>query len=678
MDGRADLAQQPDRGTIESAPELESIVGSTVGNYEVLDEIGRGGMGVVYLARQRGLERQVALKALHGATGLARRAGEALVKESRLAGSLSHANIVTVHEYLEEQGTPYIAMEYVPRGSLRPWMGCMSVAQLAGVLEDLLAGLAAVVPSGIVHRDLKPENVMVTADGHVKIADFGIAKATQQVGAIGVTSTPTGVTIGTPAYMAPEQALCQEVGPWTDLYSIGIIAYEHLVGQLPFHDAGTPMAMLLCHVRDPVRAAADVDARIDRALSDWVGRLLVKDPERRTQDPAVAWDELEEIVIGRLGAKWRRECRLSERQRPGAPPAAHDGSRFVSQKVTVERLSSTDPVFLTSPLPTALRTAEQPSVRRSERKGAAQTRRTRIATASLSAAALAAALGGFGIARAADSNSGDSAKRTVAGAVSASLPPGWSRVTTAAPVPAYEFSSPMIAQTSARAAPTATITVGMTNSASAALLPAGLIASGRATPRRETVTLRGRAFFRYLTPTLASPTGAAAVYTQPTTAGVLVAVCRLPAGASRSANRGCEQLLGTIAISDAHAVALAQSATYATSLAGIVRDFERERSASATRLANAPSAAAQASAARQLRQVNLNAAKSLRSQRPGASEASYNAALADAAERIASGYGEIASAAQGEHAARFKLGAGVVRAAWNSMRGTLTSFTASG
>jgi serine/threonine protein kinase len=256
MDGSADLAQHADLGTSGSVPAAASIVGTTVGNYEVLREIGRGGMGVVYLARQRGLERQVALKALHGATGLARGAGEALVKESRLAGSLSHANIVTVHEYLEEEGTPYIAMEYVPRGSLRPWMGSMSIAQLAGVLEDLLAGLAAVAPSGIVHRDLKPENVMVTADGHVKIADFGIAKATQQVG--GATSTPTGVTIGTPAYMAPEQALCEEVGPSTDLYSVGIMAYEHLVGHLPFHDAGTAMAMLLCHVRDPVgRAPAD-------------------------------------------------------------------------------------------------------------------------------------------------------------------------------------------------------------------------------------------------------------------------------------------------------------------------------------------------------------------------------------------------------------------------------------
>src|SRR5919112_1690198 len=151
----------------------------TVGRYEILREVGRGGMAMVYLARQTDLDRFVALKELGAFHASDPSFAQRFLRESRVAGSLSHPNIVTVHDYFDHDGTPYIAMEYVERGSLRPYVGAMSLAQIGGVLEGLLAGLAAAEGHGIVHRDLKPENLMVTADGRVKIADFGIAKATQ-------------------------------------------------------------------------------------------------------------------------------------------------------------------------------------------------------------------------------------------------------------------------------------------------------------------------------------------------------------------------------------------------------------------------------------------------------------------------------------------------------------------
>src|SRR5687768_11846995 len=133
----------------------------TVGRYELLREIGRGGMAKVYLARQPDLDRFVALKELAFEAddpSLARR----FLRESRLAGSLSHPNIVMVFDYFEHDGTPYIAMEYVERGSLRPYVQHLSLAQIGGVLEGLLAGLAHAEANEIVHRDLKPENLMVT------------------------------------------------------------------------------------------------------------------------------------------------------------------------------------------------------------------------------------------------------------------------------------------------------------------------------------------------------------------------------------------------------------------------------------------------------------------------------------------------------------------------------------
>src|SRR5919107_2759720 len=218
----------------------------TVGRYEILREVGRGGMAMVYLARQTDLDRFVALKELGAFHASDPSFAQRFLRESRVAGSLSHPNIVTVHDYFEHDGTPYIAMEYVERGSLRPFVGHMSLAQIGGVLEGLLAGLALAEQHGIVHRDLKPENLLVTADGRVKIADFGIAKAVDR--ARGTTRlTATGTTIGTPDYIAPEQAMGQATGPRSDLYSLGCIAFELLVGEPPFADAESSMAVMLAH-----------------------------------------------------------------------------------------------------------------------------------------------------------------------------------------------------------------------------------------------------------------------------------------------------------------------------------------------------------------------------------------------------------------------------------------------
>src|SRR4051794_5739904 len=283
----------------------------TVGRYEILREVGRGGMAMVYLARQSDLDRFVALKELGAFHASDPSFAQRFLRESRVAGSLSHPNIVTVHDYFEHDGTPYIAMEYVERGSLRPYIGRMNFAQIGGVLEGLLAGLTNAESQGIVHRDLKPENLMVTADGRIKIADFGIAKATTKM-QTGAFLTATGTTVGTPTYMAPEQAMAQEIGPWTDLYSVGCMAFEMFTGNVPFHDSEAPMAILLRHVNEPIAAVKSVRPEVDERISDWIERLLVKEPGQRTQNAQDAWDDFEEILLSLLGPRWRREARLVE------------------------------------------------------------------------------------------------------------------------------------------------------------------------------------------------------------------------------------------------------------------------------------------------------------------------------------------------------------------------------
>ena len=281
-----------------------------VGRFDLLEVIGRGGAAVVYLALQRDLQRHVALKELAPFHLADTSFAERFVEESRLAGSMNHANIVTVHEFFEDGSVPYIAMEYLPHGSLRQYIGRLSMAQIAGALEGVLAGLAHGEAHQIVHRDLKPENLLVALDGRVKIADFGVARAYSKAATRAVV-TVAGTTIGTPAYMSPEQALGTDLTPATDLYSLGVVAWELLTGQVPFDETDTPVAVLYRHVHEPVPSVRSVAPDVDEGVADWLEKVLAKRPEDRFQSADEAWVALEDVVLELLGPRWRREARLT-------------------------------------------------------------------------------------------------------------------------------------------------------------------------------------------------------------------------------------------------------------------------------------------------------------------------------------------------------------------------------
>src|SRR4051794_23138970 len=280
-----------------------------VGRYEILSPLGQGGMATVYLARQGELERLVALKELQVLRGSDPSFAKRFLREARMAGSLSHPNIVTVHDYFEADGVPFIAMEYMERGSLRPYIGQMSLAQVGGVLQSLLAGLQYAGERGIVHRDLKPENLMVSGEGSLKIADFGIAKA-RNAFQTGGALTADGTALGTPNYMAPEQALAEEVGTWTDIYAVGVIAFEIFVGRTPFADTPQPLVVIMRQVQDPIPLVTDLDPTIDPRIAGWIAWLTAKEPSARPQSAAEAWDAFEEILISILGPRWQRGARL--------------------------------------------------------------------------------------------------------------------------------------------------------------------------------------------------------------------------------------------------------------------------------------------------------------------------------------------------------------------------------
>jgi hypothetical protein len=279
-----------------------------VGRYEIVGELGRGGMARVHLARQLDLERFAALKELGSLQREDAEMAARFLRESRLAGALNHTCIVTVLDFFEHEGTPYIAMEYVPRGSLRPWVGRLDLAQIGGVLENVLAALSHAHAHGVVHRDLKPENLLVTDEGRVKVTDFGIAKALTPE-ATAAFRTATGATLGTPAYMAPEQAMGQDIGPWTDLYAVGVIAYELLSGDVPF-TSHEPVAVLLAHLQQQPPPLAERAPDVPAPIASWVHQLLVKEPSGRPQSARGAWEDLEEHLLETVGPRWRRTARI--------------------------------------------------------------------------------------------------------------------------------------------------------------------------------------------------------------------------------------------------------------------------------------------------------------------------------------------------------------------------------
>ena len=282
-----------------------------VGRYEIVRQLGRGGMATVHLARQRALDREVALKELHPAHAADAAFARRFLQESRVGGALNHPSVVSVIEYFEHDGAPFIAMEYLERGSLRPLVGRLTLAHVAGVLEGVLGGLAEAAAQGIVHRDLKPENVLLTVDGHAKVADFGIAKA---LGQLQMTElrTATGAIVGTPAYMAPEQVMGTAVTPATDLYATGMIAYELLAGRHPYDGVDAPMALMLRHANDEPPPLGRVREDLPPGIVAWVHAMLAKDPAARPASAADAWDWLEGEVADELGPRWRRAAALPE------------------------------------------------------------------------------------------------------------------------------------------------------------------------------------------------------------------------------------------------------------------------------------------------------------------------------------------------------------------------------
>ncbi|MFF3642872.1 protein kinase [Streptomyces sp. NPDC002564] len=268
------------------------------GRYQLRDLLGEGGMASVHLAYDTVLDRQVAIKTLHTELGREQSFRERFRREAQSVAKLTHTNIVSVFDTGEDDldGTtmPYIVMEYVegrPLGSVLDaavaQSGAMPSDQALKITADVLAALEISHEMGLVHRDIKPGNVMMTKRNVVKVMDFGIARAMQS----GVTSmTQTGMVVGTPQYLSPEQALGRGVDARSDLYSVGIMLFQLVTGRLPF-EADSPLAIAYAHVQEEPVAPSSINRALPPAVDAIVARALKKNPNERFPTAEAMRDE---------------------------------------------------------------------------------------------------------------------------------------------------------------------------------------------------------------------------------------------------------------------------------------------------------------------------------------------------------------------------------------------------
>jgi serine/threonine protein kinase/tetratricopeptide (TPR) repeat protein len=279
-----------------TAGPAQDWVGRSLGKYRVTGVLGQGGMGVVLKAHDPMIERDVAIKVLTGhlasdATALAR-----FLAEARAAGKLNHPNVIAIYEILQEGPTYYLVLEYAPGGSLSDQLErqeSLPVLEATQVLIDACKGVGAAHAAGLIHRDIKPANFMRAADGSIKVADFGLAKAAADTGR---HLTETGMVIGTPSFMSPEQCQAKPLDPRSDLYSLGATYYSLLTGQYPYQDADSVFHMLYLHCHGPIPDPRSVNPAVPEACSRIIARAMAKAPADRYPSAGAMLADLQAVT----------------------------------------------------------------------------------------------------------------------------------------------------------------------------------------------------------------------------------------------------------------------------------------------------------------------------------------------------------------------------------------------
>ena len=273
---------EADSQVSHNSPSPPLATGDHLGKFEIQRQLGLGGMGMVYLAHDRDLKRPVAVKVLNDSSLGDASALSRFRAEAQSAGQLNHPNVVAVFEIGEVRGFPYIVMEFLPHGSLDDLLIKRSPLRVEDATRMIIAatrGLAAAHAEELIHRDIKPANLLVSKNHDIKITDFGLARARHRE--LNADLTQAGQILGTPYFMSPEQCQGAEVDPRSDLYSLGATYFKLLTGQSPFESAGSPMAILAAHLREPPPDPKVLNQSVPAPCVRIVRRLLAKSPDNR-------------------------------------------------------------------------------------------------------------------------------------------------------------------------------------------------------------------------------------------------------------------------------------------------------------------------------------------------------------------------------------------------------------
>jgi len=288
---------------MDPASTSSQMIGTVLsGRYRLVAKLGSGGMSTVYLARDTTLDRDVAVKVMHREMSEQPDQLERFRQEARAVAKLSHPNVVAVIDAGEDGGYPYIVFEYVEGETLKQRIarvGALDPQEALAYAIEIARGLTVAHARKMVHRDIKPQNVLIDAEGRAKLTDFGISRQLEQDG-----MTATGRVLGTTDYVAPEQAMGHAVDERSDIYSLGVVLYEMLIGQVPFH-ADSQVGVAMKHVNEELPDVQQRRPEVSAAAALVVERATTKDPARRYQDVGEMIDDLStalEVEAARAGS----------------------------------------------------------------------------------------------------------------------------------------------------------------------------------------------------------------------------------------------------------------------------------------------------------------------------------------------------------------------------------------
>ena len=298
--------------TLES-PTEELTRGSVfAGRYEIIEELGKGGMGRVYKVEDKKVHEEVALKLIKPEIAKDKKTIERFRNELKIARKIRHKNVCAMYDLGEDKGRHYISMDYIPGQDLKGLIrqtGRLAISTAISIGKQVCEGLKEAHRLGVIHRDLKPNNIMIDKEGSVRIMDFGIARTVKDIGITG-----SGMMIGTPEYMSPEQVEGKDVGQHSDIYTLGIILFEMTTGALPFK-AETPFAVGIKHKSEAPKDPKKLNPQIPDDLSRLILKCMEKPQEKRYQDVEEVLDDLEKIEKG-IPTTERKAVKIKPEEEP--------------------------------------------------------------------------------------------------------------------------------------------------------------------------------------------------------------------------------------------------------------------------------------------------------------------------------------------------------------------------